>query len=487
MHRLLLLGLNHTTAPLEVREKLAFNAQQCRHALAAFRSKFEQCEAVLLSTCNRVELYTARAAHGHPTLEEMVDFLAEFHGVAPEQFHEHLYHKRDRAVVEHLFAVTSSLDSMVLGETQILGQVRDAYDMSREVESAGGLLNPLFQRAVAVGKQVMRETSLAEGRLSVASVAVDYARQIFETFADKTVLFIGAGKMATLALQNFAALRPGRLLLCNRDPAKAAALAGRFGGAEPVSYERLEDHLVAADIVVTSTGSAHPIITRKQFARVLRLRRYRTVFLMDIAVPRDVEASVADLHEHVYLRNLDDLQQVVQATQAQRSGAIESAKNIVAAQVEEFATWLRAREMGPAIERLYKRHHRMAQEELARTLGKLSTVALSEQDEAHLEDMLRRVVNKLLHHPVQVLRRGEHAGGAGAHAPPGGYLRAFQKLFQLGDEAEAPPGQGEDGSGGNDDADAASRHDASVRDVEGGTGGGRNRSISDDDDDDKNA
>lgn len=479
MHRLLLLGLNHTTAPLEVREKLAFNAQQCRHALAAFRSKFEQCEAVLLSTCNRVELYTARAAHGHPTLEEMVDFLAEFHGVAPEQFHEHLYHKRDRAVVEHLFAVTSSLDSMVLGETQILGQVRDAYDLSRAVESSGGLLNPLFQRAVAVGKQVMRETSLAEGRLSVASVAVDYARQIFETFTDKTVLFIGAGKMATIALQNFAALGPGRLLLCNRDPGKAAALAGRFGG-EAVPYERLEDHLVAADIVVSSTGSAHPIITRKLFARVLRLRRYRTVFLMDIAVPRDVEASVADLHEHVYLRNLDDLQQVVQATQAQRSGAIESAKNIVTAQVEEFATWLRAREMGPAIERLYKRHHRLAQEELARTRGKLSAGALSEQDEAHLEDMLRRVVNKLLHHPVQVLRRGEQAGGAGAHAPPGGYLRAFQKLFQLGDEAEANPNAG--GAGEASDDAAAARRDASVRDVEGGgTGGGRNRSISDDD------
>jgi glutamyl-tRNA reductase len=451
MHRLLLLGLNHTTAPLEVREKLAFNAQQCRHALAAFRSKFEQCEAVLLSTCNRVELYTARAAHGHPTLDEMVNFLAEFHGVAPEQFHPHVYHKRDRAVVEHLFAVTASLDSMVLGETQILGQVRDAYDLSRAVESAGGLLNPLFQRAVGVGKQVMRETSLGDGRLSVASVAVDYARQIFETFTDKTVLFVGAGKMATL--------KPRHLLLCNRDPAKAAALAQRFGG-EPVPYERLDDHLVAADIVVSSTGSAHPIITRKQFARVMRLRRYRTVFLMDIAVPRDVEAAVADLHEHVYLRNLDDLQQVVQATAAQRSGAVEAARRIVAAQVDAFAAWLRAREMGPAIERLFKRHHAMALEELARARGKLST-PLGEQDEAHLEEMMRRVVNKLLHHPVQVLRRGEEAGGPGAHAPPGGYLRAFQKLFQLGDE-DTGAGDGGGAAGGGDET-AARREEAGVR------------------------
>ena len=429
MHRLLLLGLNHTTAPLEVREKLAFDAKQCRHALAAFRAKFEECEAVLLSTCNRVELYIGRAAHGHPTLEEMVDFLAEFHGLAPEQFRQHLYHKRDRAAVEHLFAVTSSLDSLVLGETQILGQVRDAYDLSRELEAAGGLLNPLFQRAIAAGKQVMRETGLAEGRLSVSSVAVDYARQIFETFTDKAVLCIGAGKMATLALQHFVALKPRRLLVCNRDPAKARALAERFGG-EAVPYERLDNHLVDADIVVTSTGSAHPIITRKQFTRVMRARGYRMIFLMDIAVPRDVEASVGDL-DRVYLRNLDDLQQVVAATQAQRRDAIDAARRIVAAEVDAFAAWHRVREMGPVIDRLYRRAHGMAQEELARTRGKLQ--GLAEQDEAHLDDMVRRIVNKLLHDPVQVLRRDEPA----AHAPPGGYRRVVQRLFKVGDADEA--------------------------------------------------
>jgi glutamyl-tRNA reductase len=170
------------------------------------------------------------------------------------------------------------------------------------------------------------------------------------------------------------------------------------------------------------------------------------VFLMDIAVPRDVEAAVGDLHEHVYLRNLDDLQQVVQATQAQRSGAIEAARQIVARQVEEFAAWLRAREMGPAIERLFKRYHAVAQEELARTRGKLSA-PMNEQDEAHLEDLVRRVVNKVLHQPVQVLRRGEGPAGAGAHAPAGGYLRAFQKLFQLGDE---PHGGESEGAGGAD-------------------------------------
>src|SRR5688572_21171351 len=431
MHRLLLLGLNHTTAPLDVRETLAFDAKQCRHAVAAFRAKFEQCEAVLLSICNRVELYIGRPAHAHPTLEEMVGFLAEFHGIDAGLFRAHLYHKKDRDVVEHLFSVSSSLDSMVLGETQVLGQVRDAYDLSREVESAGPVLNPLFQRAIAVGKQVMSETTLAEGRLSVASVAVDYAKRIFETFNDKTVLSIGAGKMATLTLQSFVGLNPKRLLVCNRDPAKAFPLAERFAG-EAVPYDHLEDHLAAADIVVTSTGSSHPILTRQQFGRVLRRRRYRTIFLIDIAVPRDVEASVGDF-ERVFLYNLDDLQQVVQATQAQRRDTIDAARAIVARAVADFAEWHRAREMGPVIDRLYRRYHRLALEELSRTRGKLSG-QLSEQDEAHLEEMVRRVVNKLLHNPVRVLRQGESAG---AHTPPGGYLHAFQKLFQVGDGVDS--------------------------------------------------
>ena len=448
MHRLLLLGLNHMTAPLDVREKLAFDAKQCRHALAAFRSKFVECEAVLLSTCNRVELYIGRSAHAHPSIEEMVGFLAEFHGIGAESFREHLYHKKDRDVAEHLFAVSSSLDSMVLGETQILGQVRDAYDLSRELESAGPLLNPLFQRAIAVGKQVMHETRLNEGRLSVASVAVDYAKRIFETFTDKTVLCIGAGKMTTLALQGFVGLKPTNLLVCNRDPAKAVALAQKFNG-KPVPFDRLDDHLAVADIVLTSTGSAHPIITGQQFKRIRRRRRNRTLFLIDIAVPRDVEAQVGDI-ENVYLYNLDDLQQVVQATQAQRRDAIDAARTIVDTQVDDFAAWHRAREMGPVIDRLYRRYHRMAQDELARTRGKLSG-NLSEQDEAHLEDMVRRLVNKLLHNPIQVLRQDESAG---AHTPPGGYLHAFQKLFQVGHEAESESAE----QTPEPQADAATRH-----------------------------
>ena len=426
MHRLLLLGLNHTTAPLEVRERLAFNRQQREAAVGAFRAAFPGAEAVLLSTCNRVELYVGRGEQGGPTAADVIAFLAMFHAVPAAAFDQHLYRKADREVVEHLFHVAASLDSMVLGETQILGQVREAYDVARQLGAAGPRLHPLFQRALSVGKQVMHDTSIADGRTSVASVAVDYAKNIFDRFSDKTVLCVGAGKMAALVLQNFVGLSPRRLLVCNRDPLKARDLAARFKG-DAVPFEHLPEHLVAADIVVTSTGATHPIITRQQFDGIRRRRRYRPVFLIDIAVPRDIEPAVGEV-ENVYLYNLDDLQQVVSSNLSQRGGAVEAARKIVRRHVEEFAVWHRQREMGPLIDRLYKRFHAMAKEEVSRTLNKFP--GTGEAEKAHLDDLARRLINKFLHAPVQTLRDSESPA---AHTPAGPYIHAMEKLFGLDD------------------------------------------------------
>jgi glutamyl-tRNA reductase len=206
MQRLLLLGLNHATAPLELRERVAFAPADRDRAVAEIRQRFPEAELALLSTCNRVELYVARAVHAHPRPEEIVQFLGEFHRVDPQNLRGHFYEKTDREAVAHLFTVASSLDSMVLGETQILGQVREAYDAARGMGATAAVLNPLFQRALAVGKEVLSATGIAEGRVSVASVAVDYARRIFDSFADKTVLSIGAGKMSALVLKSLAAL-----------------------------------------------------------------------------------------------------------------------------------------------------------------------------------------------------------------------------------------------------------------------------------------
>ena len=434
MQRLLLLGLNHSTAPLEVREKLAFTAEQRIAALTALRRQFDGVEGVLLCTCNRVELYAARPVHGRPRHDEMVRFLAEVRGITPELVQPHVYEKSERAVIEHLFAVTSSLDSMVIGETQILGQVRDAYDLARGAGSAGATLNPLFQRAVAIGKQVMSETSIAEGRLSVGSVAVDCAGHIFGHYDDKTVLCIGAGKMASLVLQGFAALRPGRLLVCNRDPARAQALAAKFGG-EAVPFETLDQQLVAADVVVSSTGAQHPIITRAQFEPLLKQRRYRPIFLIDIALPRDVEPAVGEL-ENTYLYNLDDLQHVVANTQTRRSGSVDHAKRLVTEQVERYLAWQRAREMGPLIDQLYQRHHKLAHDEVDRIANKLPNLTPFERQ--HLDELARRIVNKLLHDPVSKLREGDGSHGGN----PSAYLHAMEQLFRLdsAEDSEPPPG-----------------------------------------------
>jgi glutamyl-tRNA reductase len=433
MQRLLLLGLNHTTAPLEVRERLAFGAVARQEALEKFKQRFPACEAVILSTCNRVEFYAARPVHEKPTPAEIAEFLASSHGLTPDAVEPHLYRKTNREVVEHLFTVASSLDSMVLGETQILGQVREAYEVATKLQLAGQSLNPLFQRALAVGKQIMHETPLAEGRVSVASAAVDYARQIFERFDDKTVLCVGGGKMAALVLQAFVALKPGNLLVCNRSQDKAQLLASKFNGRS-APFEQLVDHLVQADIVVTSTGATQPIITRAQFDLILKRRRYRPIFIIDIAFPRDVEPAVGKL-DNVYLYNLDDLQNVVINTRSQRRGAVSEARALITSAVEEFSLWHRQRELGPTIARLYERYHAVAQDELARTLNKLPNISAAER--SHLEDLARRIVNKLLHDPIRTLRNADPA-----HVANSQYLHAMEKLFQLGDGS------------GNDESDA---------------------------------
>jgi glutamyl-tRNA reductase len=404
MNRLLLIGLNHVTAPLAVRERLAFDPVQQPAALEKFKQRFAGCEAVLLSTCNRIELYVASAHRPLPSLDAILQFIGESHGVAPMEFRAHAYEKTERSAIEHVFNVAASLDSMVLGEHQILGQVRQAYELSRQFELAGSVLHPLFQRAIAVGKEVLAQTALGEGRLSVASVAVAYARKIFETFGDKTVLCIGAGKMSELVLQHFAALRPRRLMVCNRDATKAGGLAARFK-AEPLEFEALEQHLASADIIITSTAAPHPIITTSQIERALKHRRYRAMFIIDIAVPRDIEAAVGD-NEHVYLYNVDDLQSVVSATQAQRSDAVNAARQVVARHVDDFLTHQRQRANGPAIHQLYQRSHALARQELERALARLPN--LTEADRAELQELTRRIVNKLLHDPIATMRDSTH-------------------------------------------------------------------------------
>lgn len=420
MQRLLMIGMNHSTAPLAVRERCAFTPARREEALLQFREKFPNAEAVLVSTCNRVELYAARPLHAHPRLEEMARFLAEFHDVPEAQVREHTYERFGPAVAEHLFMVSSSLDSLVVGETQILGQVREAYEVSKRLGTANALLNPLFQRAIAAAREVMTATHLAEGRRSVASIAVEYARQIFETFGDKTVLSIGAGKMSELVLQHLSELHVKQLVVCNRNLEKAQALAGEFGGTA-ASLDHLGDLLVEADIVVTSTAATEPIITRAMYEKAMKQRRWRRAFIVDIALPRDVEEEVGGV-ENVYLYNIDDLQQVAAATDSTRQAAVEQARELVRGQVEEFVSWQKTREIGPLIERLYSKSHAIAQDELSRMLNKAQNLTPAQREA--VEEMVRRLVNKLLNEPIQAVRGADTMD-------PRTHVGAFAKLFGL--------------------------------------------------------
>ena len=407
---MLVVGLNHRTAPIELRETVAFTPAQAAEATRAFRARHPQAELVILSTCNRVEFYIARPLSEEPTLAGVAAFLAEFHRLRPEQLAGHLYHYQDRAMIEHLFAVASSLDSMVVGETQILSQVKHAYlhgcDPARDAAArgVGKVLHALFQRALAAAKDIHEKTHLATGHLSVASVAVELTASVFDRFDDKTVLCVGAGKMASLMLRHLAELKPRRLLIANRSPQRAAALAAEFavndGKAEARPFEQLDALLAEADILLAGTGASEPIITEARFRAVLKARRYRPIVMVDIAVPRAIEPGVAGL-SNVYLYNIDDLQAVAAGNRGKRDQEIAAARQLLATHVDDFLRWSAARDLGPLVRALYAQADQIARAELGAHLARYPD--LSPEHRADLERLARRLIQKLLHAPVTQL------------------------------------------------------------------------------------
>jgi len=422
--RLLVAGLNHKTAPLAMRETVAFSPTQIAEALEKFRTHYPHAELVILSTCNRVEFYLARPLSSEPSLEELTRFIAEFHKLAPENLRTHLYHHEDRSMVEHLFAVASSLDSMVVGETQILSQVKHAYHHACNSNGVGKVLHALFQRALAAAKDVHEKTSLSSGHLSVASVAVDLAASVFDRFDDKTVLCVGAGKMATLMLRHLAELKPRKLLITNRSPERAAALAAHFQTmhAEARPIEQLDQLLVEADILLTSTGAAQPILSESRFKSLQKPRRYRPIVMVDIAVPRDIEPSIAKL-TNTYLYNIDDLQEVAAGNRGKRDAEIAASRTLLGTHVDEFLRWFAARDVGPLVKALFEHCHATARAELDVLYAKHPE--MPPEQKAELEKLTHRLVGKLLHGPVTQLTT--HAE---ATARPM-LTAALKKLFNL--------------------------------------------------------
>ena len=418
---------NHQTASLDIRERLAFtDEEQLADAYTQLRDRFPNSEAVVLSTCNRVELYTAQEnAAAAPTHDELAGFLSNFHGVPVEEFLGDLLQHSGAEAVGHLFRVCSSIDSMVLGEPQIVSQVKEAYRQAEANEACGPLTNALFQCAIRVSKRVRSETRLAEGRVSIASVAVgEFARGIFDRFDDKTVLVIGAGEMAEETLQYLQDDGVRDVLVVNRNPERARELAAKWGG-NGFGMERLEELLPGADVVVAATGADQPIVDVEMFARVRDGQRDRPVFVLDLGAPRDVAPEVSGLDDNVFLYDVDDLQETCERNRKSRSQEIVRALSIIENESDRFMQDVYHRATGPIVKRLREQWSDVSQKEMDRLRSKLSH--LGDADIDQVEQTVNRIVNKLLHPPLEALRDEARDG-----TPPG-LLDALSRLFHIRD------------------------------------------------------
>jgi glutamyl-tRNA reductase len=426
---LTLVGCSFRTTDLSLRERLAFDQAKLTRALEELNVRYG-CEAVILSTCNRVELYLGRPAAPDPNLlipdvELIAEFLSETHQLAPHVIRPHLYEQRDQLAVRHLFRVAASLDSMIVGEGQIAGQVKQAYELAQDRATAGPLLHALFQHAHHVAKRVRTETGIARGHVSVSSVAVDYVRQVFAHFGDKNILVIGAGKMGELTLRHLKELKPRRIYVTNRSPEKAQAVAAGCGG-EAVPWEQLDETLVRADIVLSTTGAPEPIVTLERYEKIAARRSRGPVVILDIAVPRDFDPRIHD-GDRTCLFNIDDLKRIREQTLRERQKEIAPAEEIVGQETQKFLKAWARRKHGPVIARLNEEVEAKRQAIVRQLMNRLNG-KLSEADRAEIEGAFRLFQSKVLHGPISALTEepGEEASG---HT----LLDALRKLFRLQD------------------------------------------------------
>ncbi len=425
---------SHRTADVGLRERLGFSAEALGEVYAKLRDRFPASELVVLSTCNRVEVYSAvplssvdrrsaDAAPVVPRLSDLAGFLSEFHAIPRDAFASHLLERRGPDAVRHLFEVSASLDSLVLGESQIVGQVRDAYDLAQRHEACGPLTHALFQAAFRTASRVRRETKLSDGRTSIASVAVgQFGRNIFERFTDKTVLVIGSGEMADETLRYLHDEGAGRVMIVNRSPERAVALANARGG-EVRPWEELDRWLGEADVIVSATGATTPVVTRERFAAARRGHSNRPVFVLDLGLPRDFEPSVSQVDANVFRYDIDDLETTCNANRRRREKEVGRARVIVEEETEAFLRGLVHRATGPVIRQLRDEWGAVRDAELAQLFARRSGWA--DEDRAAVERSVNRIVNKLLHPPLEALKEEARRG------EPGTLLDSFRRLFRL--------------------------------------------------------
>jgi glutamyl-tRNA reductase len=420
--KLHLTGVSHKTAPVEVRECLAFRPETLPAALADLKGRHGVLEAVILSTCNRVEITVTADDQSDP--QAIVDaFLADRRAISPAAIAPHLYRHEGRDAIHHLFRVAASLDSMVVGEPQILGQLKAAYASAKDCGTLCGWLDGLLTRAFGVAKRVRSETGVGQMAVSVSYAAVELARKIFGSLAGRTIMIVGAGKMSELAARHLRRSGASHVFVTNRTHERAVEMASLFQGT-PVEYTRFVNMLPEVDIVITSSGAPHYILHKEEMQRVIAARRNKPMFLIDIAVPRNIEPSVNDI-DNVYLYDIDDLQEVVNANLRERMKEAEHAEAMVAEEVERMMARLKVAEVTPTIVGLQEQLEQIRAAELDKMRRKCGP--LSPEMEQAIDAMTRAIMNKVAHGPISELRN--HAGNPeGAHV-----VAAIRKAFHLQD------------------------------------------------------
>lgn len=418
------LGLSHKTAAVDLRERLHVSEQELAKPLDLLGGCAEVFERMILSTCNRVEVYAVVAdiARARDAIEEA---LASYHAIPRSLFRDRLYLHASLDAVRHVFRVASSLDSLVVGEPQILGQVKTAYTTARQREATGVILNTLLERALNVAKRVRTETGIGQAPVSISSAAVELARKIFGELSGRTVMVLGAGEMAELAVTHLLEEGARSIIVANRSHDRARGLAARFGG-RAITFADAKAEMLGADIVLCSTGAPHIIFTQEDIQEVIHLRRQRPIFLIDIAVPRDIDPR-ANAIDNVYLYDIDDLQTVVADNLRQRQREGERAEAIIEREVTQFGDWLRSLEVVPTIVSLRKKIEAIREAELQKALDRLPD--LPPEERQAITHLTEAIVNKILHHPLTELKR--QSALTDGHV----YVRALRRLFKLDDEA----------------------------------------------------
>ncbi len=390
--KIVVLGLNHKSAPIEIREKLAFDATQTLKALKELKNRFPEAEFVLLSTCNRVELYCASTLSDKVTADDLAEFLSEFHNIPIEKFQESLYAYNTEDSVRHLLTVASSLDSMVVGEAQIIAQVKESYQLACTAKSTGKILNRLFHCAFSTSKKIYTTTSISSGRVSVAGVAVELAMQLFADIPSAKVVVIGAGEMGELLVQHLLQVGCKNITIVNRSYERGQNMAERYDIAVD-KWEQIETQLIGANIAIASAAVQDYLFRKGPFKKIMNKRWGRTLLIIDIAVPRNFEPSINKM-DGVFLYSVDDLSEVVERNRKARELDIAAGMDIVYKNVTDFMDWLGAKDIGPLIGQMKEQFVRISQSELEQFfVGARQDASCKES----MEMMVNRVVNKLLH------------------------------------------------------------------------------------------